>query len=115
MNVTSATGKRRREGGREAGGGCRGSRAVVGWESLQSLPVWQKNPGESEMVKTKRQERSKVPEEAQTGSPGGECGTPLQLQGSPAGGRLSPAGRKGMKQNPLPVSAHFLEEGGAVI
>ena len=51
MNVTSATGKTRREGGREAGGGCRGSRAVVGWESLQSLPVWQKNPGESEMVK----------------------------------------------------------------
>lgn len=96
MNVTtSATQKSRREGGREAGGGCRGSRAVVGWESLQSLPVWQKNPGESEMVKTKRQERSKVPEEAQTGSPGGGCGTPLQLQGSPAGGQAEPSRKEG--------------------
>lgn len=95
MNVTSATRKSRREGGREAGGGCGGSRAVVRWESLQSLPVWQKNPGESEMVKTKRQERSKVPEEAQTGSPGGECGTPLQLQGSPAGGQAEPSRKEG--------------------
>ena len=48
--------------GRESGGRCRGSRAAVGRESLEEASVWRENPGESEVVKTKRPESSKAPE-----------------------------------------------------
>ena len=58
------------------------------------------------MVKS---ERSKVPEEAQTQSPGGGPRTPPQLKGSPVGkAGPVPAGRKGTKQSPSPMVSTFL-------
>lgn len=64
------------------------------------------------MVKTKRKERSKVPEEVQTGSPDEECGTPLQLQVSPAGGQAEPSKKEGNEAESPPRRCPFLRREG---
>lgn len=68
---------------------------------LKRLPVWQENPGESEVVKTKRPESSKVPEGAQTGGPGRGCGT-AAASGQPR--RRAGEPREGRERSRVPAS-----------